>query len=60
MSYCNDIERFPGVINLFKVNNKHTRAKFFKFEQRFGQRCVHIFLMQKKMFLFVLNNINFY
>ena len=60
MPYCNDIERFPGGIDLFKVNNKHTRVKFCKLEQSLSQRCVHDFLIQKNIFLFVLNNINFY
>ena len=60
MPYCNDIESFPGGINLFKVNNKHTSAKFCKLEQRFCQRFVHVFLIQKNNFLFVLSKINFY
>ena len=45
MPYFNDIERFSEGINLFKFNNKHTRAKVFKLEQSFSQRCVHVFLM---------------
>ena len=60
MPYCNDIERFPVGIILFKVNSKHTRAKFCKLEQSFSQRCVHVFLIQKNIFLFVWNNINVY
>ena len=60
MPYCNDIERFPGDINWFKVNSKHTRAKFCKLEQSFSQGCVHVFLIKKNIFLFALNNINFY
>ena len=60
MPYCYDIEPFPGGINLSKVNNKHTTAKFYKLEQSFSQRCVHAFVIQKNIFLFVLNKINFY
>ena len=60
MPYCNDIEHFPRGINLFKANNKHTRAKFRKLEQSFSQRCVHVFLIEKNIFLLVLNNLNFY
>ena len=60
MPYCNDFEYFPWGINLFKVNNKHTRAKFCKLEQSFSQGYIHVFLMQKNIFLFVLSNINFY
>ena len=62
MPYCHDIERFPGGMNLFKVNNKHTSAKFCKLEQSFSQRSVHVFIMfviQKNIFLFVLTNIAF-
>ena len=60
MPNFNDIERFPEGIYLFKVNNKHTRVKFYKLEQNFSQRCVYVFLMHKNIFLFILNNINFY
>ena len=60
MLYCNDIEGFPGGINLLEVNNKHTREKFCTLEQSVSQRCVHVFLIQTNIFLFVLNKINFY
>ena len=50
ISYCDDIDCFPGAINLFKVNNKQARANFCKLEQSFSQRCVHVFLMQKNSF----------
>ena len=53
MPYCNDIEHFPGGINLFKVNNEYTRAKFYKLEQSFSQR----FSNTEK---YVIYYINFY
>ena len=56
MPYCKDIERFPGGINLFNVNNKHTRAKFCNLGQSFSQRCVYVFQIQKNISLFSLNN----
>ena len=50
MSYYHHIKRFPGGIYLVKVNNKRTRAKFCKLEQRFSQRFVHVFLIHKNIF----------
>ena len=60
MLYSNDINRLQGEIYLFKVYNKHTRSKFYKLEQCFSQRFVHVLLIHKNNFLFVLNKINFY
>ena len=50
----------PLGINLFKINNKQTRAKFCKLKQSFSQSCAHVFHILKNIFLFVLNNISFY
>ena len=50
MSYCSGTDQFPGDIYLLKVNNKHTRGKFFELQQSFSQRFVQIFPIHKNYF----------